>query len=86
MEIEFNNNVAEFELNFNFYDYPSIIEAAKEFIETSWISIKGADDGNSFFIRIEPKNPKENVRDAAFSFLNYVLGIMHGKIKNIKPE
>ncbi|MFP4111861.1 MAG: hypothetical protein ACLFUO_02595 [Candidatus Woesearchaeota archaeon] len=82
MEIKFEKNSAEFEMDFNFYDYPSIIEAAKEFTESCYVAIKGADDGNSLFIRIEPKKSSDEVRDAVFSFFNYTLGIMTRKIKN----
>lgn len=84
MEIEFKNNAAEFELNFNFYDFPSIIEAAKEFTEYCWFSMKGADDNNSLFIRIEPKDKNQDVKEAVYSFFNYILGIMTGKMKNLR--
>ena len=86
MEIKFDKTSAEFELNFNFYDYPSILEAAKEFTDSCWVSIKGGDDGNFLYIRIEPKeldkNPEDTVREAVFSFFNYILGIMNRKMKN----
>ncbi len=84
MEINFNDNVAEFELNFNYYDFPSIIEAAKEFTEYCWLSIKGSEDYNSLYIRIEPKDKSQNVKEATYSFLNYILGIMTGKMKNLR--
>lgn len=83
MEIEFEKNSASFELNFNFYDYPSIIEAAKEFTDSCWITIKGAEGGESLFIRIEPKDSKNDVKEAVYSFFNYILGIMNRKMKNL---
>jgi hypothetical protein len=82
MEIKIDNNVAEFEIDFNFYDYPSILEAAKEFTDSCWVTIIGAEDGNSLMIRIEPKDSENKARDAVYSFFNYTLGIMNRKIKS----
>lgn len=81
MEIEFKDNTAEFEINFEFYDFPSLLESAKEFTETCWISFLDGDECKSLHVRIEPKDNDVSVRDAVYSFLNYTLGIIHGKMK-----
>lgn len=83
MKIQIKNNIAEFELNFNFYDFPSIIETSHEFTESCWIGIKGSDNGKSIFIRIEPKEKTDNAKEAVNHFFNYLLGIMNRKIKEI---
>ena len=84
MKIEFKDNIAIFEIDFNLYDYPSIIEAAKEFTEVCWVSIRGAGDGMSLYVRMEPKDKEDDIKEAVYSFFNYILGIMNGKIKNIE--
>jgi hypothetical protein len=84
MDITINDGVAEFEISFVYYDFPSILEAAKEFTETCWISIQGGKDELSLNMRIEPKDDTVTVRDSVYSFFNYILGIMHGKIKSVQ--
>ena len=81
VEIEYSDNSAEFELNFNFYDYPTIVEAAKEFTDSCWIAIDGSRDGMSLSIRIEPKDENDSAKEAVDSFFNYMLGIMNRKMK-----
>ncbi len=83
MKIDFSNNVSTFEMNFHFYDYPAIIEAAKEFTDSCYIAIKSNEDENAFNIRIEPKTNEFTVQEATYEFLNYTLGIMNRKIKNL---
>ncbi|MFP4656297.1 MAG: hypothetical protein ACLFNK_01840 [Candidatus Woesearchaeota archaeon] len=83
MDIRFDGNVAEFELDFSFYDYPTIVEAAGEFTESCYVAFKGDVDGKYISVRIEPKDEDIPVRDAVFSFFNYMLGITNGKIKSV---
>jgi len=82
MKIKIENNTAEFNLNFNLYDFPSILETAQEFTQTCWISINNLEETNSLNIRIEPKDNKESVEEAIGHFFNYILGIMNRKLKN----
>ena len=83
VEIKFNNNVASFQICFDFYDYLCIIEAAHEFTDSCWIYLSGATDGLSFLIQIEPKDSALLVEEATKSFFNYLLGIMNRKIKQV---
>lgn len=83
MNIEFKESVAEFKLDFNFYDYPTILEAAKEFTDSCYISFIGEKNGEYIGVRIEPKDEEIDLRDAVYSFFNYMLGITNGKIKSI---
>jgi len=81
VEIKIKNNIAEFDLNFNFYDYPTILETANEFTESCWIGMNGSSDGNFINMTIEPKDSSDSVSLALNSFFNYMLGIMNRKIK-----
>ena len=83
MDIRFEENAAEFELDFSFYDYPTIVEAANEFTDSCYVAFAGAKSGKYISVRIEPQDEDINVRDAVYSFFNYMLGITNGKIKNV---
>ncbi len=83
MDIRFEGNVAEFNLDFTFYDYPTIVEAAKEFTDSCYVAFYGDKDGKFIKVRIEPKDEDIPVKDAVYSFFNYMLGITNGKIKSL---
>ena len=82
MEIKYGDNYAEFEINFNFYDYVSIIEAAKEFVEISYVLISGHESGKSLKMRFEPKDKSLTPKEVVHSFFNYALGIVNGRLKS----
>ena len=86
MEIKFTKDSAEFEIGFALYDYPTILEAAKEFTDTCFVLMQGDDSGDSLLIRFEPKDSDIDVKDAVYSFFNYMLGIANGKIKNLSEQ
>ena len=81
MEIKYGEDYAEFEINFNFYDYVSILEAAKEFVEISYVLISGDESGKSLKMRFEPKNKSLKPDEVVHSFFNYALGIANGRLK-----
>lgn len=82
MNIKFEGNIAEFDLDFMFYDYPTIVETAAEFTDSCYVSFFGDKDGKFISVKIEPKDDEIPIRDAVYSFFNYMLGITNGKIKN----
>lgn len=84
MEIQWEEEYAIIHMDFEYYDYPSLVEAAKEFTDSCFVGIKGAEDKQSIFIRLEIKESDGNLRDIVFSYLNYVLGIVHGKMSNFE--
>lgn len=86
MDIIFKNNIAEFEMDFTYYDLPAVFEASKEFTELCWISIFGSDDGKKLSIRIEPKEKDNDVKEAVYSFFNYMLGLMTGRLKDAQTN
>jgi hypothetical protein len=86
MEIKFDGNSAEFEIDFTYYDYPCLLEAANEFTDSCWIMMKEGKDTTSLKFKIEPKEDSQKIRDAVYSFLNFALGIMNRKIKNLLFE
>lgn len=81
VNVSISDNVGVLEMDFLYYDLPSLIEAGNEFLDSCWFAMMPKDD-DTLLIRIEPKDETMTAHDAVYSFLNYTLGIVTGKMKD----
>ncbi len=78
VSIDKNKKEVVVDVNTEFYDLDSIIEAAQEFTDSCWVYLDKETNGRVKII-INPKSKKIDINIVGYEFYNFVLGLMKNK-------
>ncbi len=76
LTIEFSGKSSDMEISCDIYDEKSVYETVDAFNDYCWIAVTKKDN-DILNVHLEPKDSEIDVKEATYSFLNFLLGLTH---------